>query len=132
MIYKDFSAMSGMKVEKPFERELKVILSPETDEEVKDFTFIISTLAPHGGCTDFHGHDDAGELMIFMSGTGKAWVGDTEYELKPGVAIYAPAGVQHKTLNTGSVPLEIACVFTPAISTSYVLKNMQAAKKAQA
>ena len=131
MIYRDFSALPGVQIEKPFERELKVAMSPETDHEVKDFTLIVSTLAPHGGCTDFHSHSEAGELMIFLSGSGKAWLEDREYELKPGVAIYAPPGVRHKTLNTGSDPLEIACVFTPAISTSYIVKNQQAALRAR-
>jgi len=129
MPFVDFSNMKGTEVGKPFKRELKVVMSPDTDSSIRDFSFIYSTLAPHGGCTDFHSHD-RGELMIFVSGSGRAWLDGEEYELKPGVAMYAPAGVEHKTMNTGSEPLEIACVFVPAVSTDYILQNIEAARKA--
>jgi len=55
-----------------------------------------------------HMHDDSGELMIFMSGKGKAWLKGEEHEIRPGTAIYAPPCVPHKTMNTGDVPLMIA------------------------
>jgi len=127
MPYIDFSKITGEKVSKPFARELKVIMSPDTHRDVKDFSLILSTLEPDGGCTDVHAHENEGELMIFMSGTGKAWLDGVEYELKPGVAIYAPPGVGHKTLNTGKTPLAIACVFVPGVSTDYILENIRAA-----
>ena len=126
VVFNDFPA--GI-VGKPFERELKVIFSPDINPEVKGFTFLVSTLAPNGGCTDIHMHDDSGELMIFMSGKGKAWLKGIEYELKPCVAIYAPPCVPHKTMNTGDEPLMIACVFVPSISTEYIRQNIEAAQK---
>jgi mannose-6-phosphate isomerase-like protein (cupin superfamily) len=131
MSFIDFLEMKGTKIDKPFERELKIIMSPDTDKTIKGFSLLVSILEPEGGCTDFHSHEDRGELMIFMTGYGKAWLAGKEYELKPGVAIYAPPGVEHKTLNTGKEPLQIACVFVPAISTDYILKNIEDAKIAQ-
>ena len=131
MPYKDFSTIEAGTVPKPFERELKIIMSPDTDEDVKDFSLLVSTLAPNGGCTDFHSHEDGGELMVFTKGHGKAWLDGKEYELKPGVAIYAPPGVEHKTMNTGTEPLEIICVFVPAISTQYIMDNIKAAQEAE-
>ncbi len=128
MPYVDFSKIDAAKVGKPFERELKILLSPENDPAVKDFTLILSTLAPNGGCTDSHSHD-GGELMMFISGEGKAWLDGEEYRLKPGVAIYAPPGVAHRTLNTGGEPLQILCVFIPAVSNAYVLSSIDAARK---
>ncbi len=132
MPYVDFNDFPAGKVGKPFERELKVILSPDINPEVRGFTFLVSTLAPNGGCTDIHMHDDSGELMIFMSGRGKAWLKGVEYEIKPGVAIYAPPCVPHKTMNTGDEPLMIACVFVPPISTEYIRQNIEAAQKSDA
>ncbi len=130
MLFYDFTKMEGHTIDKPFERELKIIMSPDSDERIKDFTLLLSTLAPNGGCTDFHAHDDKGELMIFMTGSGKAWIGDEEHELKPGVAMYAPPGVSHKTLNTGNEPLQIACVFIPAVSEEYIRASLEEARKA--
>lgn len=127
MPYVDSSQVRGAKVPKPFERELKVIMSPETHPDVKDFTLLFSTLAPEGGCTDFHTHDKQGELMVFVSGKGRAWLAGVEHELKPGVAIYAPPGVEHKTMNTGKEPLQIVCVFVPPADGDYIRKNLKAA-----
>lgn len=126
-----FSEMPGTGIPKPFERELKVLMSPDTNPEIQGFTFILSTLAPNGGCTDRHSHDEAGELMIFLSGSGKAWFENSEFEIKPGTALYAPPGSVHKTLNTGNEPLQIACIFIPAISTDYIRKSREESDKAR-
>ena len=68
--------------------------------------------------------------MIFISGTGKALLGDKECEIGPGTAMYAPPGVLHRTENTGEEPLQIACVFVPAVSTAYIRENIEAARRA--
>ncbi len=127
----EFNSVNGVKIEKPFERELKVILSPDTHASIKDFTFILSTLAPNGGGTDFHQHNESGELMIFLSGTGRAWLEDYSYDITPGTALFAPPGKVHKTLNTGNEPLQIACIFVPAISTDYIRKSQKESEKAR-
>jgi len=130
MPYVDFAEVEGAKVGKPFERELKILMSADMQPDVEGFTLIVATLAPNGGCTDVHSHESSGELMVFMSGSGKAWLDDVEYALKPGVAMYAPPGVSHKTMNTGEEPLMIACVFVPAVDTNYIRQNIEAAQKA--
>lgn len=127
MPYVDANILRASKVPKPFERELKVLMSPETYDDVKDFTLLFSTLAPEGGCTDFHTHEASGELMVFTSGHGKGWLAGKEYDLKPGVAIYAPPGVEHKTMNTGKEPLQIVCVFVPPAPADYIRKSLAAA-----
>lgn len=126
MPFLDINQITGVQILKPFERELKIVMSPETHPGVViDFTLLYSTLAPNGGCTDFHAHDKSGELMIFISGSGKAWLGGEEHILKPGVAMYAPPGVEHKTLNTGDEPLVIVCVFVPPASPDYIKANIK-------
>lgn len=127
MPYVDSEEVPASQVPKPFERSLKVIMAPQTHPEVTDFTLLFSTLAPDGGCTDMHAHETGGELMIFTSGLGRAWLGGEEYELKPGVVIYAPPGVEHKTMNMGEEPLDIICVFIPPAPGDYVRRNIEAA-----
>lgn len=129
MPYVDGGAVAGRHVPEPFERTLKVIMSPETHAEVKDFTLLFSTLAPGGGCTDFHSHDSSGELMVFVSGHGKAWLAGVEHELSPGVAVYAPPGIEHRTLNTGEEPLEIVCVFMPPAPADYIRSMISASEE---
>jgi len=129
MPFVDINQLKSVKVSKPFERELKIVMSPETHpDEVKDFTLLFSTLAPNGGCTDFHKHDASGELMVFISGIGKGWLDGVEHELRAGTAMYAPLGVEHKTMNTGDEPLVIVCVFVPPASADYIRAQMKAAE----
>lgn len=125
-MYINFSEIQGVKIDKPFERELKFIMQQENN-----FSLILSTLAPNGGCTDHHTHDTSGELMIFLSGHGKAWLQGVEYPLMPGVALYAAPGSEHRTLNTGSVPLVIACIFIPSVSSEYIMQNLRHAVNAK-
>jgi mannose-6-phosphate isomerase-like protein (cupin superfamily) len=126
MPYVDASEIAEAHVQAPCERALKLVMDPGTHPDVEGFTLIFSALAPEGGCTDFHVHEGSGELMVFTQGTGKAWLAGEEYELKPGVAIYAPPGVEHKTLNTGAEPLEIVCVFMPPAPADYIRQMMPA------
>lgn len=129
MAYADASRIPESRVPTPFERALKVVLDPQTHEDVEGFTLIFSALAPDGGGTDFHTHESSGELMVFTQGQGRAWLAGQEYELKPGVAIYAPPGVEHRTLNTGSVPLEIVCVFMPPAAPDYIQEMIGLAQR---
>jgi mannose-6-phosphate isomerase-like protein (cupin superfamily) len=126
MPYVDASKIVESRVPAPCERTLKLVMDPGTHPDVQGFTLIFSTLAPEGGCTDLHVHEISGELMVFTRGTGKAWLAGEECELKPGVAIYAPPGVEHRTLNTGTEPLEIVCVFVPPAPADYIRQMMPA------
>lgn len=127
MAYADADDVVEARVPAPFERALKVVMDPSTHDDVDRFTLIFSELAPGGGSTDFHRHEGSGELMVITGGEGKAWLGGREYPLKPGVALYAPPGEEHRTLNTGGVPLEIVCVFMPPAPADYVQSMIRAA-----
>lgn len=127
MAYTDAGEVRETRVPAPFERALKVLMSPETHADVVGFTLLSCSLAPRGGCTDTHVHDDSGELMVCVRGNGKAWLSGEEHDLKPGVAMYAPAGVSHRTLNTGEIPLELVCVFVPPAPADYVKRMLEEA-----
>ncbi len=127
MVYVDAGELPESRVPAPFERALKVVMSPETHDEVEGFTLIFSALAPRGGCTDLHAHDESGELMVFTRGSGRALLAGKEFDLHPGVALYAPPGVEHRTLNTGDVPLEIVCVFIPPAPSGYISEMIREA-----
>lgn len=126
----DSTTLPSSTVPRPYERELKIIMSPQTHAEVKGFTYLTATLAPQGGCTPDHAHEESGELMIVLSGSGKAWLGIEEFDLHPGISFYAPPGISHRTLNPGSDPLVIACIFVPSVNTDYIRANIEAARKA--
>jgi mannose-6-phosphate isomerase-like protein (cupin superfamily) len=123
MAYADASEIPARQVPPPFERELKVLMSPETHDDVQGFTLLMSTLAPGGGGTDLHAHEGSGELMVVTKGRGRGWLAGEEVELKPGTAMYAPPGVEHRTLNEGAEPLELLCVFVPPAPSDYIQRT---------
>lgn len=54
------------------------------------------------------------QILIFTQGNGRAIVAGEEQELSAGDLVIVPAGTQHQFLNTGSVPLELLTVYSPA------------------
>lgn len=48
MPYVDANELPAVSVPSPFERSLKVVMSPQTHPGVEGFTLLFSTLAPEG------------------------------------------------------------------------------------
>ena len=57
------------------------------------------------GTTTGHAHDDMEEIYFFISGEGVMVVGDDEFPVKAGDALYVPPGAWHTTRQTGIMPL---------------------------
>lgn len=75
-----------------------------------------TTIYPTGSTTG-HTHDDMEEVYYVISGTGTMVVGDDEYPIKEGDALYVPPGEFHTTFQTGNLPLRVVWV------TGYVDEN---------
>lgn len=54
------------------------------------------------------------QILTFTSGTGLAQVGGREQAVKAGDLVIVPAGTRHQFLNTGSTPLLLYTVYSPA------------------
>lgn len=65
-----------------------------------------TTIYPTGTTTG-HSHDDMEEIYYVMSGEGMMVVGDDEYPIKQGDALYVPPGEFHTTRQTGILPLTV-------------------------
>ena len=57
-----------------------------------------------------HSHDDHEEVYYVIQGRGRMVVGDSEYDIKAGDALYVPFGEFHTTFNTGILPLQLLWV----------------------
>jgi len=62
------------------------------------------------GKTTGHSHADQEEVYYVIQGKGRMVVGDTQYDVKAGDALYVPFGVFHTTYNTGILPLQLLWV----------------------
>ncbi len=62
------------------------------------------------GKTTGHEHADIEEVYYVIQGRGRMVVGDSEYDIKTGDALYVPFGQFHTTFNTGILPLQLLWV----------------------
>ena len=84
----------------------------------KNFSAGVVFVPPGQGHTR-HNHPGAEEIIFILSGTGEQMVEDEAgtphtKEVKPGCSIFIPESRFHSTLNTGSDPMEIFVVYSPA------------------
>ncbi|MFP4475514.1 MAG: cupin domain-containing protein [Desulfatibacillaceae bacterium] len=72
-------------------------------------------LAP-GLASHAHRHDATEEIYHFTSGAGTMLLGDDTFDVAPGDTVLIPPGTAHGLVNTGSKPMRLLCVCTPAYS----------------
>lgn len=66
-----------------------------------EFSVVGRTVFPPGGAShEMHVHENAEEIMVVLSGIGKAISGDEEMEVGPGDVIFVPKGDRHFVVNT--------------------------------
>ncbi|MCB1453664.1 MAG: cupin domain-containing protein [Rhizobiaceae bacterium] len=66
-----------------------------------------------------HNHPGAEEIIFVISGTGEQMVEDESgnpvtRQVGPGCTVYVPESRYHSTLNTGSEPMQLFVVYSPA------------------
>ena len=59
-------------------------------------------------------HPDNDQFFRIESGTGKCIINETNYELSDGSVVVVPAGERHNIINTGSNPLKLYTIYSPA------------------
>ena len=78
------------------------------------FSFGIVELAQGQGHAR-HNHPGSEEIIYVVSGEGEQMVDDQPpVKVGPGASIYIPADIYHSTVNTGSEPLKLIVVYSPA------------------
>jgi putative monooxygenase len=62
-----------------------------------------------------HAHEGGEEAMFIIGGKGTFVVEDEEQEVRPGMAIYIPPGVEHSIVNIGEEELKLVWVYSPPL-----------------
>jgi len=104
-------------------RSLRFVVQKRENQTLRDTYFLIDpekspskylkmgfTIVYAGGKTTGHSHKAHEEVYYILQGKGKMVVGDSEYEIKTGDALYVPFGLFHTTYNTGILPLQLLWV----------------------
>ena len=75
--------------------------------------FHITEIQPEGAALD-DVHDKEDHVFYVLSGRAKAQVGDDDFDVSPGDALYVPKGMVHNFRIQGGEVFRIAVVFAPA------------------
>jgi len=123
----DATKIEAIQVPAPFSRSIKVLLAPDTQDEVKDISITMGIIAPHS-MNDYHTHEGT-EILYIATGYGRAVLDGEEFEIKPDSLIVAPAGVAHRQINDSDDTMKMVAVWTPPVSGKEVIERaMEAAK----
>jgi mannose-6-phosphate isomerase-like protein (cupin superfamily) len=104
-------------------RSLRYAVKNREGETLRDTYFLIDpekspsrnlkmgyTIVYPTGKTTGHSHDDMEEVYFIVSGRGKMVIGNDEFPIQTGDALYVPFGEFHTTYNTGIEPLKLLWV----------------------
>jgi mannose-6-phosphate isomerase-like protein (cupin superfamily) len=58
-------------------------------------------------------HNDVDQVLVFVSGTGKAILDGQEEPIETDALFFVPAGTEHNFVNTGTEPLKLFTVYAP-------------------
>ena len=97
--------------------QLALTVGPEVNGATA-FSGGIVTVKPGTGHSR-HNHPGAEEIILVLAGTGQQMVEDDEgipviQPVGPGCTIYVPESRYHSTLNTGTGPMTLFVVYSPA------------------
>lgn len=107
--------LEGTLIPKPFERFIKVVMAPETQDYIKDISLSMGYFSPH--CSnDLHTHEEGAELIYIITGYGKAVIGDKKYDIAPNTLLINPKGVLHQQINESDLTMQLLAIWVPAVS----------------
>ena len=112
--------VKGVRVPKPYERVLKIIMSPETTG-TEELTLLVSIIPPNS-TTGNHTHEGC-EIMYIANGRGEFVLEGRRTPVQADQIVYAPERVAHEVRNTGEESLKLICFFYPPLKAEGLIKE---------
>lgn len=113
MIIVKAESVKGVSTPPPYERTLKLLLSPAVHDVDGSMSMGLVTFQP-GKCSAPHAHDTEQEAWYVISGKGTIIVGDEAAEVGADSVVVSPPRLVHQIVNTGDKEMRVLWVFTPA------------------
>ena len=66
---------------------------------------------PPGGVIPKHKHHGEDEILLIQTGNAHVWLGDREYDARPGAVVFIPAGTWISLKNTGKENISLVFVW---------------------
>jgi mannose-6-phosphate isomerase-like protein (cupin superfamily) len=100
-----------LPVKHPAAAEITMLIDGETSGS-KYLSENITRIKPGGVLEPAHSHEGIEEIVYVLAGEGEMWMEGTTFSISKGDSIFFPAGSIHTVRNTGSITLELLCIFS--------------------
>lgn len=120
--------LKSVQIPAPYERVIRVLLAPDTQDDVKGMSVSHCIIAPREGKTDFHKHPGV-EMMYIITGKGECHIGDKVFPLEPDTLMVVPAGTMHDMRNYSDETMKLVAMFIPAETSKEIYERAEEAAK---
>jgi mannose-6-phosphate isomerase-like protein (cupin superfamily) len=104
--------VAGHVTPPPYVRNLKLLVSPLLQQEIKDISIGMTILQP--GCkSSSHTHEKETETWVILEGKGAVIVGEKRHEVEPNNIIVIPPLIEHQLENTSNQTFKVLWIYTP-------------------
>jgi len=124
-------SVKPVKINGPYERVIRVLLAPDTQDAVKDLSISHAVISPHCSTDLRHTHPGA-EMMYIMTGHGECTIGDETHKIGPDTLMICPAGIPHDIRNHGDEPMSLVAMFVPPETSKQIYDRAERASKVTA
>lgn len=116
-----------VKIPSPFERIIRVLVAPDTQDIVKDVSVTHCVIAPHSKI-DYHDHPGV-EMLYITHGRGICNIGKEKFKLEPNVLMICPPKIKHDVHNLSDETLTLVAIFVPPETSDQITRRAERAAK---
>ena len=117
--------VKGVKIPAPYERTIRVLLAPDTQDIVQGMSVSHCIIAPHSQ-TDYHDHPGV-EMMYIITGFGECHIGEEVFPLQPDVLMVVPPRTMHDMRNYSDETMKLVAMFIPAETAASIYERAEKA-----
>jgi mannose-6-phosphate isomerase-like protein (cupin superfamily) len=124
-------SVKPVKINGPYERVIRVLLAPDTQDDVTGLSISHAVISPHSSTDLRHTHPGA-EMMFILTGHGECTIGEETHKIGPNTLMICPAGVPHDIRNHGDEHMSLVAIFVPPETSKQIYERAENAAKATA
>lgn len=118
-----------VKIEGPYERVIRVLLAPDTQDIVKEMSISHCVISPHSSTDLRHTHPGV-EMMYIMSGYGECTIGEETHKIGPGTLMICPKNSPHDMRNYSDETMSLVAMFVPPETSNQIYERAEKASRA--
>lgn len=120
--------VKSVKIEGAYERVIRVLLAPDTQDIVKGMSVSHAIISPHSSTDLRHTHPGV-EMMFIMSGYGECTIGNETHKIGPNVLMICPPNSPHDIRNYSDETMSLVAMFIPAETSKQIYERAEKASK---